>query len=85
MKDIRDLMKEKENLIAKYSYYYSDSEHFVEEYLENYIEMDYILESIVKNIQVMKNEYNIHYIKNECSLSLENKKTKESYSIRIEF
>ena len=75
----------KEELIEKYSYYYSDSEDFVEEYLDNYIEMDHILEEIVKNTKDMKKEYIVHYCKEECSLVFENKKTKNSYSIRIEF
>lgn len=86
MKDIKKLSEEeKENLIDKYSYYYSDSEWFVKEYLENYIEIDYILENIVKNIKAMEKKYTIHYIPSECCLALENKKTKHSYSIRIEF
>ncbi len=86
MKDIKRMSEEeKEELIEKYSYYYSDSEWFVKEYLQEYVESDYILESIVKNIKGMEKEYIIHYIPNECCLALENKKTKHSYSIHIEF
>jgi hypothetical protein len=75
--------EEKEKLIKKYSYYYSDSESFVEEYLENYIEMDQLLKSIFKNINEMKKDYAISL--GEASIMLTNKKTKNSYSIRIEF
>ncbi len=86
MRDIKKIsVEEKERLVEKYSYYFSDSENFVEENLENYIEMEYILDNIVKNIKAMEKEYNIHYWKDECGLSLENKKTKHFYSIRIEF
>lgn len=86
MKDIKKMtIEEKEKLIKKYSYFCSSDENFVEEYLENYIEMDYILENIVKNIKGMEKKYNIHYYKDECALALENKKTKEHYSIRLEF
>lgn len=74
---------EKEKLIKHYSYYYSDSEDFVEEYLENYIEMDQILKTIFKNIKEMEKNYKIRL--GENSISLENKKTKECYSINIEF
>ena len=73
----------KEELIKHYSYYYSDSEDFVEEYLKNYIEMDQILKTVFKNIQDMKKDYNINL--GENSIMFENKKTKESYSMRIEF
>ncbi len=86
MLDIKKLSEEeKERLIEKYSYYCSDSIGFVRDNLKNYIEIEYILDNIVKNIKNMQNEYKIHYSKDECGLSLENKKTKESYSIRIEF
>lgn len=74
---------EKEKLIKHYSYYYSDSEDFVEEYLEHYIEMDQILKTIFKNIKEMKKDYKISL--GEKSISLENKRTKKSYSINIEF
>lgn len=73
----------KEDLIEMYSYWFSDSEDFVEEYLENYKEMSYILKNVFKNIQDMKKEYKIRLSEN--SINFENKKTKESYSIRIEF
>ena len=86
MKKVEKLSsEEKQRLIEKYSYYFSDSEDFVEDYLQYYIEMEYILDNIVKNIKTMGNEYNIRYYKDECSLSLENKKTGNSYSIRMEF
>lgn len=76
-------MEAKEKLIDHYSYYYSDSEDFVEEYLDNYIEMDNILINIFKNIKVMEKEYNIQLSEN--GIMFENKKTKETYFIRIEF
>lgn len=73
----------KEKLIKHYSYYYSDSEDFVKEYLENYKEMDIILKQIFENIKAMKKDYKI--ILSENGIHFENKKTKESYSLRIEF
>lgn len=86
MVDVKELNEEeKEKLIEKYSYYCSDSKNFVEDNLEYYIEMEEILDDIAKSIKNMEKEYKINYYKNECSLSLENKKTKRHYSIRIEF
>lgn len=74
---------EEEELIEYYSYYYSDREGFVKEYLENYKEMDIILKTIFENIDKMKKDYNITL--NESSICFENKKTKEHYFVRIEF
>lgn len=78
-------LEEKEELIKHYSYYYNDSEDFVEEYLENYKEMDLILENVLEGLykKNMYEKYNIKLCEN--GINLENKKTKESYSIRIEF
>lgn len=73
----------KEDLIEMYSYWFSDSEDFVRGHLENYKEMSYILKNVFKNIQDMKKEYKIELSEN--GIYFENKKTKESYSIRIEF
>ena len=83
MEDFKLNEEKKEKLIERYSYYYSDSKCFVEEHLENYIEMDLILKTIFKNIDVMKKDYKISLYDN--SIHFENKKTKESYSLRLEF
>ena len=72
----------KEKLIEHYSYYYSDSKDFVEEHLDNYIEMNKILKLIFNNINELKKEYKI--VLNENGIYFENKKTKESYSMRME-
>ena len=73
----------KEDLIKYYSYYFNDSESFVEEYLENYKEMSKILKTVFKNIKEMRKDYNIFL--GDSKIMFENKKTKESYSISIEF
>jgi len=77
------MKKNKEELIEHYSYYYSDSIGFVRDNLDNYIEMDHILKSIFKNINEMKKDYEISL--NESGIYFVNKKTKDSYSVRIEF
>ena len=71
------------NKIEEYSYYFSDSEEFVKEYLGNYKEMEKILKRVFKNIKEMKVDYNISL--GVASISFENKKTKESYFMRIGF
>lgn len=73
----------KEELIKHYSYYYSDSEDFVEEYLENFKEMEKILKRVFKNLKEMEKDYNINL--GENGIMFENKKTKDSYFITIEF
>ena len=74
---------DKEKLIKHYSYYYSDSEDFVEEYLENFKEMDIILKTVFENIKCMKKDYKI--VLTEKGIYFENKKTRNSYTITIEF
>ena len=76
-------MEKQEELIEHYSYYFSDSEEFVREHLDNYKEMTYILKNVFKNIKSMEKDYKI--VLNTNGIMFENKKTKENYSIRIEF
>lgn len=76
-------MEEQEELIQHYSYYFSDSKEFVKAYLDNYKEMTHILKDIFDNIKGMEKEYKITL--GNSGIMFENKKTKESYSIRIEF
>ncbi len=73
----------KEDLIKYYSYCFNDSESFVEEYLDNYKEMSKILKTVFKNIKEMQKDYNIFF--GDSKIMFENKKTKESYSLSIEF
>lgn len=76
-------MEDKEKLIEKYSYYFGDSLAFVEEYLDNFKEMDQILKMIFKSIKKDMTNYNVKC--GESCIMIENKKTKESYRIGIEF
>lgn len=75
--------KTKEEKIFYYSYFYNSSENFVEEYFNNFEEMDKILKTIAKNSKELKGNYIVKYC--EGSIYIENKKTKESYKITIEF
>ena len=77
-------MKNREKLIEKYSYYFCSSENFVKEYFDNFKEMEDIIKMIYKSIKKDMKDYNIRY-NDECHLMIENKKTKESYRIDIEF
>lgn len=76
-------MRNKEKLIEKYSYYFGNSENFVREYFDNFKEMDDILKMIFKSIKKDMKNYDVKC--GECCLMIENKKTKESYRIDIEF
>lgn len=75
----------KEKLIEQYSYYFNSSLSFVEEYFDNFKEMDYILKMIFKSIKKDKNtqDYDVKY--DEYAIMIKNKKTKERYKISIEF
>lgn len=73
----------KEKLIEKYSYYFGSSLTFVEEYFNNFKEMDDILKMISKNIKKDMKDYKIKYC--DCAIMIENKKTKENYRLDIGF
>lgn len=73
----------KEEKIVYYSYYYNSSENFVEEYLNNFEEMDVILHKIAKELKELKKDYIVR--SGDGTIMIENKKTKESYKLSIEF
>lgn len=74
----------KEKLIERYSYYFGSSLAFVEEYFDNFKEMDDIIKMIFKSIKKDMKNYNVRYDDEYC-IMIENKKTKESYKIDIGF
>ena len=74
----------KEKLIEHYSYYFCSDSEFVKEYFDNFKEMEDILKMIFKSIRKDMKNYNVRY-DDECCIMIENKKTKESYRIDIEF
>lgn len=75
----------KEKLIEQYSYYFSSSLAFVEEYFDNFKEMDHILKMIFKSVKKDKNMQDYDVIYGDYSITIKNKKTKERYKISIEF
>lgn len=76
-------MDNKEKLIEKYSYYFGSNLAFVEERFDNFKEMDDILKMIFRSIKKDMKNYNVRC--NEYCIMIENKKTKDSYRIDIEF
>ena len=78
-------MKNREKLIEKYSYYFCSSENFVRERFDRFKEMEDILKMIYKSIKKDMKDYNVMGVCDECAIMIENKKTKESYRIDIEF
>ena len=78
-------MNNKEKLIQKYSYYFCSSEDFVRERFANFKEMEDILKMILKKIKKDMKNYNVRCGLDGCCIMIENKKTKESYKIDIEF
>lgn len=73
----------KEEKIFYYSYFYNSSEDFVQDYFNNFEEMESILKRITKELKELKKDYNVNL--GDGSIMIENKKTKESYTLTIEF
>lgn len=84
---INEIKKIKENMgeIEYYQYFYFDSsEDFIQDNIKQFREQEKIMMYITEILlQQKQDKYNITF--SDGSIMFENKKTKDSYSINIEF
>lgn len=80
----KEINQEKKNMgeIEFYNYFYGFDSDFIKEYINQFRESEKILQLIYNLLENNKN-YKIKLYEN--SISIENEKTKDRYSILIEF